>query len=143
VDIKAAATPIACDMTDAPDTGPERVAEYRRLFAQALIGRDRTPQGIRFRFRADDGIEQWVRELAAKEKSCCAFFTFTIACAGGEVLWDAGVVDDEAARAVLEEFYALPDTVAEGADALRDRFTQRGLAFIPDQPGMAPSPDGS
>ena len=31
--------PIACDMTGAPDTGPERLAEYARLFETAYLGR--------------------------------------------------------------------------------------------------------
>jgi len=35
------ATPIMCDMTGAPDTPEQRVAEYGRLFAQYLLGRER------------------------------------------------------------------------------------------------------
>jgi hypothetical protein len=58
------ATPIACDMTDAPDTAEERMAEYGRLFARSLTGRERTAGGIRFRFRAEDGVEAWVRDPA-------------------------------------------------------------------------------
>ena len=71
-------TPIVCDMTTATDNGPERLLEYERLFAQALVGRERTAEGIRFRLRADDGVEAWVRDLAAREKACCAFFDFRI-----------------------------------------------------------------
>ena len=37
--------PIVCDMTSATDTGPQRMAEYGRLFAQALVGRERTAGG--------------------------------------------------------------------------------------------------
>jgi hypothetical protein len=55
MDQPATTTPIVCDMTSAPDTGPERMIEYRRLFAQALVGRERTAEGIRFGFRAGDG----------------------------------------------------------------------------------------
>jgi hypothetical protein len=119
-------------MTHAPDTGPERLAEYERLFTQALIARERTREGIRFRLRAQPGIEPWVRDLAAREKACCAFFTFTITQVGGEVLWDAAVVDDERARAVLDEFYGLPDTAGKGVPALQDRLSKRGLQFVPD-----------
>ena len=36
--IPPASTPIACDMSTARDTPEERLAEYRRLFAQALVG---------------------------------------------------------------------------------------------------------
>src|SRR5262247_78303 len=101
--------PIACDMSQATDTGPQRLEEYRDLFASALIGRERTVEGIRFRLRADDGVEAWVRSLAAREKACCPFFSFTVERVGGEVRWDASVVDDDIARAILDEFYALPE----------------------------------
>jgi hypothetical protein len=127
------AIPIVCDMTTAPDTGPGRIAEYRRLFARALIGREKTVQGIRFRYRAEPGIEEWVRDLAAREKACCPFFDLTIARAGDEVLWDATViVDDDIARAMLAEFYALPDTIGQDVEALHDRWTGLGLRVIGD-----------
>lgn len=133
-------TPIVC--TAPADGGPEGIAEYQRLFAAALVGRERTVEGIRFRFHDTDGIEAWVRDLADREKACCAFFAFTITSAGGEVLWDATVVDDPIARDVLDEFYALPDTVTQGVDELRRRFAERGLTFSPGSgpttPGAAP-----
>jgi len=103
---------IKCDMSTARDTPEERLAEYRRLFAQALLGRERTAEGIRFRFRADEGVEAWVRDLAAREKACCPFFDFEVAAEGNQVRWDASVADDDAARAILDEFYDLPDALA-------------------------------
>jgi hypothetical protein len=109
VDLPQPTTPIVCDMSGAPDTVPERLSEYRRIFSQALIGRERTAGGIRFRFRAQPGLEAWVRDLAAREKACCAFFTFAITALGEEVHWDATVIDDDIARAILDEFYALPE----------------------------------
>jgi hypothetical protein len=130
-------TPIVCDLTSAPDTGPQRLAEYGRLFTHALIGRDRTPDIIRFRFRADDGVEAWVRDLAAREKACCAFFDFTVETQGKEVIWAASVIDDDIARAILDEFYHLPDTVAVGVDGLEDRLRHRGLLVIAN-PAAAP-----
>jgi hypothetical protein len=130
-----AVTPIVCDMTDAPDTGPQRFAEYQRLFDRALIARERTPDGIRFRFQAQPGIEAWIRDLAAREKACCGFFTFTVTPLDGEVRWDTTVVDDDDARAILEEFYALPDTAGEGVDGLHDRLGGRGLRVVSDPGG--------
>jgi hypothetical protein len=103
--IPPASTPIACDMTTARDTPDERLAEYRRLFGRAV--RERTATGVRFRFPAEPGIEEWVRDLAAREKECCPFFGFDITVEGGEVLWGAAVPDTDAARGVLEDFYAL------------------------------------
>jgi len=111
---------IICDMTGAADTTAERMAEYRRLFARSLLGRDRTDTstgtGIRFRFRADAGLADWVRDLADREKACCAFFSFTVTASDDEIWWDASVIDDDLARQILDEFYRLPDTVASGAD---------------------------
>jgi hypothetical protein len=110
-----ATPPVVCDMTDAPDSPAERLDEYRRLFAAALTGRERTARGIRFRFRSDEGLEDWVRDLAARERACCAFFSFDITGHGGELWWDAWVIDDDAARAVLDGFYDLPDVLSERA----------------------------
>jgi hypothetical protein len=107
--------PVVCDMAGAADTPAERIAEYRRLFAQSLVGRDRTGTGIRFRFRADAGLEDWVRDLARREKACCAFFSFTVTTRDEEVWWDAAVIDDDMARQILDEFYRLPDTLARRA----------------------------
>jgi hypothetical protein len=139
MEIPAAAVPIVCDMTTAPDTEEERLAEYQRLFAQALLGKERTAEGIRFRFRAAPDVETWVRHLAAREKACCAFYEYTVHVEGAEVLWDCAVPDDDIARAILDEFYALPDTLAEnpdaGMDGLRERFARRGLAIVSDPAG--------
>jgi hypothetical protein len=127
--------PIACDMTDAPDTGPERMAEYQRLFAETLVGRERTGTGIRFRLRADQGIEDWVRDLAAREKACCRFFDFNISTVGDEVRWDVSVIDDDIARAVLDEYYALPDNLSSGVEGLENRLRQRGLEIVENRDG--------
>lgn len=122
-------TPLVCDMSTAPDTPVERMAEYQRLFAQALVGRERTAEGIRFRLRASDGIEAWVRDLAAREKACCPFFQFGVSTRGGEVHWDATVIDDDA-RPILEEFYTLPDTGNPSVEGLRNRLGERGLRVV-------------
>jgi hypothetical protein len=104
--------PVACDMSGAADTLAERAAEYRRLFTQALTGRERSEAGIRFRFRADPGVAEWVRDLADREKACCAFFNFTVTADYEEVRWDASVIDDDVARRILAEFYRLPELLA-------------------------------
>ena len=122
--------PIVCDMTDASDTVAQRLAEYAQLFKSALVGRERTDDGIRFRFRADNGVEDWVRDLAAREQACCAFFAFGVRLVGSEVHWDASVVDDDAARAILEELYLLPDTDASAVQLVHDRFAQAGLPVV-------------
>jgi hypothetical protein len=132
-------TPIVCDMTGAPDTAEERMVEYGRLFSQALTGRERTGDGIRFRFRADDGVEAWVRDLAAREKACCPFFEFTISTTGHEVWWDADIADTgietDIARTILDDFYSAPDTVADGVAGMKDRLSEQGLAVTTNASG--------
>jgi len=110
---------IVCDMTDAPDTGQERLAEYARLFDSALISRERTPEAMRWWLRNDEGIEAWAKDLAARENACCAFMTTTVTVAGDRVLWQSTTIDDPAAREVLDMMYELPER----------RWTDAGQAY--------------
>jgi hypothetical protein len=129
-------------MTNAPDTTEERLAEYRRLFGGDLIDRARTEIGIRFRFRTREGLAEEIRDLAAREKACCAFFDFEVTEHDEEITWDASVVDDPIARQILDEYYALPDTLEDSTADLFERFTQRGLSVatpLPDS-GRLPIP---
>lgn len=111
-------------MTDAPDTGEQRVDEYARLIAAAFVSRERTATGMRWRLRADTGIEEWARDLAAREMACCAFLTITVSVSGGEVLWETSTVDDPAARAVVDFMYELPETRSGDVAEIHDRFVQ-------------------
>ena len=121
---------IVCDLSTAPDTGPQRLTEYDRLFSTHLLGRERRGEGIRFRLQADPGVEAWVRDLAAREKACCAFLESQIAVGGGQVLLDITTIDDEIARAILDECYDLPDSACADADELERRLSAKGLQFI-------------
>lgn len=121
---------IVCDMSEAPDSLQERFEAYRRLFAQSLIGRERQGKGIRFRFRATPGVEARVRDLAAREKACCAFFDFRVSVVDDEVVWDGWTIDDPLARQVLEEFYGLPDSLGEGPEASLERLGGLGLRVV-------------
>ncbi|GIH22591.1 hypothetical protein Aph01nite_09010 [Acrocarpospora phusangensis] len=129
MDIPPASTPIVCDMTTAPDTPQERLDEYGHLFGRHLVSRERTPQGIRFRLRAEPGVEDQVRDLAAREKACCAFFAFDVTTEGDQVIWDCAVSDNDAARALLEEYYLLPDTASQTPAELEARLATKGLHF--------------
>ena len=122
--------PIVCDMSTAPDTGPQRLAEYDRLFSTHLLGRERTDDGIRFRLRADHGVEAWVRDLAAREKACCAFLDSQIKVERGQVLWDITTIEDDIARAILDDYYDLPDSAGAEADELERRLSAKGLQFV-------------
>jgi hypothetical protein len=122
--------PVVCDLADAPDTAEERIAEYQRLFARHLVECTTADGMVRFRFRADDRVEAWVRDLMAREQRCCGFFEFTVRLDDDDVIWDATVGDDDAARAMLAEWARLPEAVAGGTDEVRDRWTGRGLEFV-------------
>lgn len=135
MDIPPASTPIVCDMTTAPDTASQRLDEYRHLFGRYLIGRERTAQGIRFRLRAEPGVEEQVRDLAAREKACCAFFAFDVTVEGDQVIWDCAVSDDDTARAILEEYYLLPGTAPRSPAELSGHLAAKGLRFVADPAG--------
>ncbi|TDC06319.1 hypothetical protein E1267_16915 [Nonomuraea longispora] len=126
MDIPPASTPVVCDMTTAPDTARQRLEEYRLLFGRHLLSRERTGQGVRFRLRAEPGVAAWARDLAAREKACCAFFAFEVMVEGEQVIWDWAVSDNDAARAVLEEYYVLP---AADPEEVEKRLADKGLHF--------------
>jgi hypothetical protein len=129
-------SPVVCDMTHAADTPAERRAEYHDLFTRALVDRERIATGIRFRFGADPGVGEQVRDLAAKEQACCAFFNFTIGEQVDEVWWDASVIDDPVARQILDEFYEFPARLSEDTENLHARFSEAGLDFVVDDQGV-------
>lgn len=131
---------IVCDLSDAPDTGPERLAEYARLFQDAYLDRDRDQAGVRWLLRASQGIEERARDLASRENACCAFMTNTVTREGDLVIWHAATIDDEAAQAVLDLFYDLPlhrwSSWPEAEDAL-DRWSATGVPIIVREQGTA------
>src|SRR6478735_3083869 len=147
----APAPAVVCDMSDAPDTGEQRLREYASLFAAAFIARERTDTRVRWRLRANRGIEAWARDLAARENACCAFMTNTITVVDGQVLWDNTTIDDPAALAVQDLFFDLPESrwpsvdaicvTADGAmtarDSLPSKSSARSFASF-DRRGLSP-----
>ena len=121
---------VVCDMSSARDSAQERLAEYVRLFDAAFISRERTADGVRWRLRADPGIEAWARDLAARENACCAFMTNTVTLAGEHLLWDASTIDDPVARGVLDLFYDLPGNRSTDVAAMHSRLEQIGLPVV-------------
>ncbi len=100
--------PVACDMTAAPDTPEERVAEYGRLFAHALVARARTDRALVLTFAAKPGVQEWIVDLVAREAACCPFFSYGIEHRDGQIVWSMSSDAGPAAQAILDEFYALP-----------------------------------
>ena len=121
---------IVCDLTSAPDTGDERVAEYARFFHAAFVSRERTDDRVTWRLRADTGIEAWARDLAARENACCAFMTHTVTVVGEHVVWQATTIDDPTARGVLDLYYDLPQLSNAEPETLWERFESTGVAIV-------------
>ncbi len=115
---------VVCDMTNAPDSAAQRLAEYALLFDSAFISRERTADAVRWRLHAAPGVEAWARDLAARENACCAFMTNAITVLDEQVLWDATTIDDPVARSVLDLFYDLPETRLSDVDAVHERFVE-------------------
>ena len=91
--------PIACDMTVAEDTVPDRMAEYRRLFEQALIERTSTGTTSSFTLAAKPGVRDWLLDLAQREAACCPFLSYEVTTDEGHLTWtisgaDLGVLED-------------------------------------------------
>lgn len=79
--------PIACDMSTATDSLAERLAEYRRLFEHALVGRESTPTTTTFRFAARPGVADWLRDLTTREAACCGYLSYEINQDVEEIVW--------------------------------------------------------
>ena len=133
--------PIACDMTAAPDTLEERLAEYGRLFAHALVARDRTDDALEFTFAAKPGVWEWIADLVAREAACCPFLSFEVERRDDRIVWrthtDASPATLDAVQAMLDELdelYAGPDRF-DGFDGLRTRLADRGVDIVSPGPG--------
>jgi len=111
---------MACTLAD--DDAQARFAEYARLFAAAYAGRERTATGMRWSLQP--GVAQWARDLAARERACCAFLAITVTEVGDRVLWELSA--EPAAQAVVDWFYDLPVTSANRLEVRLDTiFTGR------------------
>ena len=101
---------VACDMTTAVDTPAERLGEYGRLFAAALLRRERTADAVILAFRSDPETRDRVLALAKREAACCPFLDYRVETAGDELHWTlAGPVDGDdrgSIGVILDGFHA-------------------------------------
>ena len=104
---------VSCDMSDAPDTPAERLAEYGRLFEHALLHRQRRDGAVVFSFRPDPETRQAVDDLARREAACCPFLDYRVETVGDEVIWTITnpITGDQrgSVEVILETFHDLPD----------------------------------
>lgn len=67
--------PDACTLPTAEQ--PLRVAEFDQLFHDHLTRVDtQRPEHLSLHFTGPPGVVEMVADLAARESSCCSFFTF-------------------------------------------------------------------
>jgi hypothetical protein len=130
--------PIACDMSTAEDTPDDRLAEYGRLFEQALVRRERGEGRVAFTFRADEGVRELADTLARREAACCPFVDYRVETVGDEVIWaitnPRGSEERASVEAMLDAFYTLPDNAGSGMDGLLGRLAERGVQVDETEP---------
>ena len=66
---------IACSLD--PTGQKQRLAAWSSLLREAAR-KEKTTDGVRYRFVAADELEARLRTLAAAEKECCAFLDFNV-----------------------------------------------------------------
>jgi len=115
--------PVACDMRGAPDTLTQRLAEYRRLFQHALLGRESTATTTTFSFAARPGVREWVCDLAKREAACCPFLSYKIVEEDEKIVWTtAGLGASDIA--ILNEFLD-SGSVTASSEAIAERLGTR------------------
>ena len=83
---------------------PERRERWRRLTERALVRRSETASGVRLSFRAEDGVEPELSELAALERECCSFAHFEVRASPEAVVLD--ITAPAAGVAAVREMFA-------------------------------------
>jgi len=91
--------PLVCSLT-----ADERVDRGRWLGRVGRAARDSAYDGagVTIRFRAGEGVEAELRELAAAEAKCCPFLTLEVRANGDEL--ELRVEGPPDARPIIEEF---------------------------------------
>jgi hypothetical protein len=117
-------------MSNAPDTLAERIAEYRRLFDHALVGRESTPTATTFRFADRPGVAEWVCDLAKREAACCPFLSYEIDQEGEEIVWTTAGGLGASEMAIFEELLVGPEAVTASSETIAQRLEDQGLPVI-------------
>jgi hypothetical protein len=103
-DVSDSWAPQSCKLPTAER--PLRVAEFDRLFIDAVRGADRaSPTRLRLDLEPSADNAEWAAGLVVRETACCSFFTFTLTATGG----------------ALELEVAVPESHVEVLDALAER----------------------
>jgi hypothetical protein len=97
----------------AVDTFEQRIDDYGRLFADALVRRERRDGMVSLVFRAGFRTRARVEDLVRREAACCPFVDYRIETVDDEIVWTiTNPVTGEARASVetmLDVFHALVD----------------------------------
>ncbi len=97
--------PVACSLGQDDLAG--RAERWRSLAARALVRASRTERGMRLVFDSGPGVADELEALAALERDCCAFATWSVRADGGELALEVSGGSETAAAAVQSMFAAL------------------------------------
>jgi hypothetical protein len=129
----AADAPIACTADlENEEAVRSHLGGYRAAFTQ-LLRSEKLPNGFRWTFRAEPGLEASLRKLVEREHECCSFFTFELSSDRDRITWT--VTADERTQSVVNEFFRLPERLRDGSSesgglaSLKREMEAAGLAF--------------
>lgn len=104
--------PVACSLTQGALTS--RQERWLRLCDRALQRKEPTLDGVRLRFRRLASVESDLRALAELERECCSFATWSVSCAGDEIVLGVSA-EGHGVAAVRDLFGALSPAPGDAA----------------------------
>ncbi|MBA2794469.1 MAG: hypothetical protein H0U32_10845 [Thermoleophilaceae bacterium] len=84
--------PLACSLSAGELA--DRRGVWQRLAAEWLHSRRQTSTGVELSYRADDGVEAKLRDLAALEADCCSFADWAVSRSGDRVMLEVTAPPD-------------------------------------------------
>lgn len=100
-----------------PSDRPKRTADFRALFVDALVDRERLPNGVRWILKSDPGRLAESRRLAGLEERCCDGIRFDVSEQGNQIHW--AITGPPSASPTLDALYDLPVSVQDDEQAAR------------------------
>ncbi len=102
MDGELGAVPVACSLSQLDLA--ERTSRWRALNDRAAPQVIETDRGLLLRYPAAPGVDTELAALAALERACCAFATWSVSTRAGLVELDIAAEGDEAIGAVRQMF---------------------------------------
>ncbi|HUD38955.1 MAG TPA: hypothetical protein VMR14_18785 [Streptosporangiaceae bacterium] len=95
---------VACSLSAGDLT--QRAGRWRALTDRSGLGVVMTSDGLELAFCADDGVDQELQALAALERDCCAFATWTVSRVDDRLVLSVSGGDDEMAVGAVQDMFA-------------------------------------